>query len=53
MTFSLQYGDTPLTDASFVGHDECVKVLLKRGANANHQRKVSAFHDVISICVMG
>ena len=52
MIFSLQDGLTPLVAASFVGHVDCLKVLLERGAQANHQRKVSAVHDVISICVM-
>ena len=52
MTLSLQYGDTPLIAASLTGHVDCVKLLLERGAQANHQRNVSAVHDVISICVM-
>ena len=52
MTLSLQNGDTPLMFASSIGHVECVKLLLERGAQANNQDKVSAVHDVISICVM-
>ena len=36
--------------ASFQGHVECVKLLLERGALANHQDKVSAVLYVICIC---
>ena len=39
---SLQNGCTPLMVASGGGHVECVKLLLDRGAQANHQIKVSA-----------
>ena len=45
LPFSLQNGETPLIRASFIGHVECVKLLLERGAKANHQAKVSAVHD--------
>ena len=42
MQLSLQYGCTPLMVASGRGHVECVKLLLDRGAQTNHQSKVSA-----------
>jgi ankyrin repeat protein len=47
MNFSLQDGNTPLILASGLGHLECVKVLLDRGAHVNLQTKVSAFLDEI------
>ena len=40
MTFSLQTGYTPLMLASVAGHVECVKLLLARGAQTNHQNMV-------------
>ena len=43
MHLSLQDGDTPLMVASRWGHDRCVQLLLDRGAQVNHQDKVSAF----------
>ena len=42
MHLSLQSGRTPLMEASGRGHVECVKLLLDRGAQANHQSNVSA-----------
>ena len=43
---SLQYGYTPLREASRGGHDGCVQLLLDRGAQIDHQDKVvSAFRD--------
>ena len=42
MHLSLQDGRTPLMEASGGGIVECVKLLLDRGAQANHQCKVSA-----------
>ena len=42
MHFCLQDGRTPLIEASGGGHVECVKLLLDRGAQANHRSKVSA-----------
>ena len=38
----LQNGCTPLMEASGRGYVECVKLLLDRGAQANHQSKVTA-----------
>ena len=43
MTVSLQFGRTPLMWASFAGHVECVQLLLDKGAQANHEDKVSEF----------
>ena len=40
---SLQNGSTPLMMASGGGHDGCVQLLLNRGAQIDHQNKVSAF----------
>ena len=37
VTFSFQDGTTPLMIASKEDHVECVKLLLERGALANHQ----------------
>ena len=45
MHLSLQYGSTPLMEASFEGRDGCVQLLLDRGAEVDHQNKVSAFRD--------
>ena len=45
MHLSLQNGDTPLMRASHGGHDGCVQLLLDRGAQIDHQNKVSAFRD--------
>ena len=49
MHLSLQHGDTPLMVASREGHDGCVQLLLHRGAQVNHQNKVSAFWDQPSV----
>ena len=38
---SLQNGQTPLTKASTYGHVTCVQLLLEKGAQVNHQNKVS------------
>ena len=38
----LQSGQTSLMWASGGGHVQCVQLLLDRGAEANHQDKVSA-----------
>ena len=38
----LQSGQTALMKASSEGHVECVKLLLEKGADANHQDGVSA-----------
>ena len=45
MHLSLQPGNTPLVLASGGGHDGCVQLLLDRGAQIDHQNKVSAFRD--------
>ena len=42
MHLSLQYGGTSLMWASGTGHVGCVQLLLVRGAQLNHQDKVSA-----------
>ena len=47
LIFSLQDEWTALALASMAGHIECVKVLLDRGAQHNHQNKVSAVKDWI------
>ena len=49
MHLSLQDGDTPLMVASIRGHTKCVQLLLDRGAQVNHQDKVSAFWDQPSV----
>ena len=49
MHLSLQGGNTPLMWASRGGHDRCVQLLLDRGAEINHQDKVSAFRDQPSV----
>ena len=46
MHLSLQNGRTPLMVASGGGQVECVKLLLDRGAQANHQSEVSLI-DVV------
>ena len=47
MHLSLQRGYTPLMEAASEGHVECVKLLLERGARANHQNEVSAVYRVV------
>ena len=42
MTLFLQDGNTPLIAALVAGHVECVKLLLAKGAQANHQEKVGS-----------
>ena len=42
MHLPFQDGWTALMRASLLGHMECVKVLLDRGADVNMQNKVSA-----------
>ena len=49
MHLSLQDGYTPLMRASLRGHDGCVQLLLDRGAQIDHQDKVSAFRDQPSV----
>ena len=39
---TLQDGWSPLSVASYYGHDEIVRMLMKREANINSQDKVSA-----------
>ena len=49
MHLSLQYRDTPLMRASRRGHDGCVRLLMDRGAQIDHQNEVSAFRDQPSV----
>ena len=49
MHLSLQDGDTPLMVALRHGDEWCVPLLLNRGAQVNHQNKVSAFRDQPSV----
>ena len=42
MHLSFQDGGTALMNATELGHMECMKVLLGRGADVNMQNKVSA-----------
>ena len=42
---TLKDGDTPLMVEIRHGRDGCVKLLLDRGAQVDHQNKVSAFWD--------
>ena len=49
MHLSLQYGNTPLMEASGGGHDGCVRLLLDRGAQIDHQNEVSTFRDQPSV----
>ena len=49
MHLSLQDGDTPLMVASREGRDGCVQLLLDRGAQVDHQNKVSTFWDQPSV----
>ena len=49
MHLSLQNGCTPLMMASLEGHVGCVQLLLDRGAQIDHQNKVSAFRDQPSV----
>ena len=51
MHLSLQDGNTPLMWASSKGHDGCVQLLLDRGAQIDHQNKVSAFRDQPGVCL--
>ena len=59
MYFSLQYGETALMMASSDGHVECIKLLLDKGASADHLDEVSAgSHQLLSVlhvllCKMG
>ena len=41
---SLQYGWFPLLEAASTGDVECLQLLLDKGADVNHQNKVSSFH---------
>ena len=45
MHLSLKYGWTSLMVAARGGHVECLQLLLDKGAQVNHQKKVSAFWD--------
>ena len=50
MYFSLQSGQTALIKASSKGHVDCVKLLLEKGAEVDHEDKVSAVSELI-ICL--
>ena len=45
MIMYLQHGKTPLMVAAHFGHVDCVKMLLDRGAHANHKDKVSSYNS--------
>ena len=49
MYLSLQNGDTPLMVAARKGRDGCVQLLLDKGAQIDHQDKVSALWDQPSV----
>ena len=49
MYLSLQDGDTPLMLALRKGYDGCVRLLLDRGAQIDHQNEVSVFWDQLSV----
>ena len=49
MYLSLQNGDTPLMMALQCSRVEYVQLLLDRGAQVDHQTKVSAFWDQPSV----
>ena len=37
----VQWGQSPIWDASFDGHEKCVKLLIRAGANVDVPEKVS------------
>jgi ankyrin repeat protein len=44
----LQYGQTPLHNAAFKGHDKVVEVLVRSGADVNAADKVRHFPNFVS-----
>ena len=50
-TSSLQNGWTALMKASNKRHDDCVELLLSKGANINQKNKVSAVSQSIIVCL--
>ena len=44
MCLSLQCGQSPLMVAASRGNVKCVQLLVDKGADVNHQDKVSSFH---------
>ena len=45
---SLQYGDTPLHEASANGHKDIVEVFLKAGADHSIKNRVSMVQCILS-----
>ena len=44
MYLSLQDGRSPLLEVASQGNVKCLQLLLDKGADVNHQDKVSSFH---------
>ena len=52
MYFSLQKGETALQIASSEGHDECVQLLLDKGAKVNLYDEVSTVLQSLIVCLV-
>ena len=44
MYLSLQYGRSPLMEAASRGNEQCLQLLLDKGADVSQQDKASSFH---------